>query len=181
MLIIVNGTPSSGKTSASREFIEIIDDLFVYASYDNFKEMLPQKYSSINPSDGFYVKKYSSGGHQIIIGKIGNKFLLQSIKAVESLLLDNWNVIFDIVESDQEILFHMLNKFKKICSVKSFYLYANHQEIKNRQNSRDDRDIDTTQYFIDKMKDIEKLHDFSLDTSKMNPSNIAYYIKNRIN
>ena len=60
MLIIVNGTPSSGKTSASREFIEIIDDLFVYASYDNFKEMLPQKYSSINPSDGFYVKKYST-------------------------------------------------------------------------------------------------------------------------
>mgnify|MGYP000451088703 CR=1 FL=1 len=180
MLIIINGCPSSGKTSASKEFIETSDDLFLYQSYDSFMETLPSKYFSTSPNEGFYAKEYCAGGYQIIRGEIGNKIFLQSVGHIKSLLLEGFNVVFDIVESDKEILSNMIDDFSKICPIKSFYLYADNQVISNRQRSRSDREIDLTKFFIDQMKDIGQCHDFSVDTSKMDPLNISYFIKNRI-
>jgi len=181
MLIIINGAPSAGKTSAAKEFIRIFDKkLFLYASYDDLLLMLPRRYFSTYPNDGFYVKNYDKGGHQIIKGDLGEKFLMQSIKMIGSWLESGWNVVFDIVEQDEEKLLYMKNSFLKFGPVKSFYLYAKPDVIKKRQDERNDRAFDSTLFFVEKTKAVEELHDFKLDTSEMNPANIAYFINNRL-
>lgn len=181
MLVIINGVPSAGKTSAAKEFIRIFDEkLFLYESYDNALLMLPPRHFSINPNDGFYIKNYEKGGHQIVKGELGERFLWQSINAVGGWLKDGWNVVFDVVEQDREKLLFMKKNFAAFAPVVSFYFYAKPEVIKKRQQGRDDRPADSTLFFTEEMKGVEDLHDFKLDVSEMSPSNIANFMRNRV-
>jgi chloramphenicol 3-O-phosphotransferase len=146
MIVLINGTSCSGKSTISAQVQEKLGDGWLYFSMDAYLSMLGPKFEGLHPdnlevcipNDICYAKKHSDGTYEIKLGPLCTR-LNDTIPEVLILMAEQgFNIIVDSVISsmDEFILYKKkLEKYGLLC----VYLYASEKIITQREAERGDR------------------------------------------
>lgn len=95
MIILLNGTSSSGKSTLTQSLQQKLGDGWLFFSMDGYLSMLGSKYWGLHPdnpnvctpNDICYAKQHADGTYEIIIGERCEK-LYQTIPDVIALIAE---------------------------------------------------------------------------------------------
>ncbi|MFC5528333.1 chloramphenicol phosphotransferase CPT family protein [Cohnella yongneupensis] len=167
IIVFLNGTSSSGKTSISTQLINQDKQKFYHLSVDEFIkgifEFLDAKYPDINPS----TKEDEQKAFQILLDPIISMFY-SSIKAFSAI---GMNVVVDTV-LDNEYWFNACLDLFKGHSILYVGVQCSLQELQRREQLRGDRHIGLAQSQYNKVHSYGE-YDIELNTEEMRPDECA--------
>lgn len=186
MIIIINGTSSSGKSTVSAELHSKLGDGWLYFSMDGYLSLLGPKFWGLHPdnhdvclpNDICYAKKHADETYEIIIGERCSK-LYATIPDVLALIAEKGFHI--IVDS----LIATLDEFKSYKEALTpygllfVYLYASEKTIAQREAARGDRLNGSALHWL-KTFECQSVCDFSFNTEEATIKTISQQIIQQI-
>jgi chloramphenicol 3-O phosphotransferase len=160
VILLFNGTSSSGKTSLAKALQKILPQQYLHLQLDAFRAMEPVGYFS---------------SEQAALGSLRVAALCRSMHAaVSQFAAHGQNVIFDHVLSD-DAWRYLFEDFAE----QQIYLVSVHcaaEELLRRERTRCDREPGLA------LSQIERIHrnreyDFSIDTSHSSPADCALAVR----
>lgn len=162
MIIILNGTSSSGKTSIANKLLEKLNAPYFFFSVDNFlSPSMPQRINFEIPEDLKLIDESISGF---------NKALGAYASHIEYMIVDH--VLQNPKWYDE--IFNSLNR-KDVLFIG---VTAPLSIIEERENKREDRKSGTARAQYEQMSKFT--YDLIVDTSKMSPDECANLIINQL-
>lgn len=146
MIIIINGTSSSGKSSACQALQQRLGEGWLYFGTDGYLSMLGDKFLGLHPdnpevctpNDICYAKKHKDGTYEITPGKLCSKLYTTIPDILGIIANQGFNIIVDAFITTQEDFNTYKDKLRKYgtCFV---YLHASEEIIAGREEARGDR------------------------------------------
>lgn len=173
MIIILNGTSSSGKSTIAQALQQRLGDGWLYFCMDDYLSMLGPKFGGLNPdnpevcipNEVCYAKKHSDDTYEIMTGKLCSE-LYATIPAVLELMASRgFNIIVDTFIATNEEFVPYKAKLEQYSPL-FVYLYAPEHIIYAREKARGDRLIGSANHWL---KTFECANEFKL---KMNTAEI---------
>jgi len=171
-VIILDGCPSSGKTTIAEEIQASIGDPYLYAGIDTFVHMIPENWisfsSELNKVKGIeFIFSTDEGGKSMI--KLGvnptvEKLVRGYVNAIKGLAEAGNNVIADGVITKKEWFDYIKETFDDLttCYVG---LYAPLEVLEKRESARWDLDGQARGHFKE-VYELQKEYDLFIDTSE---------------
>ena len=146
MIIIINGTSSSGKSTVAHALQRHLGDGWLYFSMDDYLSMLGAKYEGLHPdnpdvckpNDIIYAKKHPDGSHEILIGELCAKLFATISDVLALIAAQGFNIIVDSFLTTMIEFNAYKEKLKKHAPI-FIYLYASEKTITAREEARGDR------------------------------------------
>ena len=151
VVIILNGTSSSGKSTLAKSLQNILKPTFLHVSLDSFGEMFPEEF--YDRPDGFKI------------------ILLAMISCVKTLSSEGYNIIIDGVLEEKDSLSTILENLQN-AHVLTVGVYCNLEILKIREVARSDRRIGMAGQQLQYIHYDHK-YDFEVDTSHKAASALA--------
>jgi chloramphenicol 3-O phosphotransferase len=181
-IIILDGSPSVGKTTIALSIQENKEEPFLYAGIDSFVQMFPSKWISFNPQsmkpEGLeFVFTKDKEGQPVIrfaTGQYGERLIHGYINAIKGLAAAGNNVIADGVITKKEWLEYMHTCLEGFacCYVG---LYAPLKVLEAREARRfEPKGVARGRF--DDVYSLKKQYDLFIDTSKTKPEKAAKQI-----
>lgn len=156
IILLLNGTSSSGKTSLAKALQAALPQQYLHVQLDAFRGMEPVGYFS---------------REQAASGSLRLAALCRAMHAtVAAFVAHGQNVILDHVLS-VEAWHYLFEDFKE----QTFYLVGVHcsiEELVRRERARGDREHGLAESQVDRIHE-NREYDFSVDTSRSNPTDCA--------
>jgi len=146
MIIILNGTSSSGKSTIAQALQHQLSDGWLYFSMDGYLSMLGPKFWGLSPDNPevclpneiCYAKKHNDETYEIITGKLCSE-LYATIPDVLKLMANRgFNIIVDTFIATNEEFVSYKEKLEKYNPL-FVYLHAPEHIIYDREKARGDR------------------------------------------
>lgn len=171
IIIILNGTSSSGKTSIVRALQNLLEEPFLEAGIDKFIWMLPHRYLDRPLWDDVLGKANRAGqtGHQLVLGMH---------RAVEALCLSGINVIMDHVLVENAWWQDCLDRFQKLPAF-LIGVQCPLDVLEERERDRKNRTLGQARLQFDIVHG-KRVYDLEVDTSIQSAEDCAFLIRERI-
>lgn len=186
MIIIINGTSSSGKSSVCQVLQRKLGDGCLNFGTDGYLSMLGNKFLELNPNnpdvctpnDICYAKKHDDGSYEIVPGKLCSKLYQTIPDILDVVAKQGFNIVVDSFITTQDELKPYKERLAKY-NMFFVYLYATEQIIESREETRGNRlkgsAIHWLKHFVCKDD-----HDIIVDTSAVSVEEICNKILNHI-
>jgi len=186
VIIFLNGTSSSGKTSIAKELQRQLDEPFLHVAVDHFLQMMPDICFGIDPtegevaSQGIYWKTVNHGDQtwfEIHVGLLGHRLMSGMHRAMAVLAAGN-NLIIDDVLLYREWLedyLLVLRTFKVLFVRVSCPI----EVVERREYERGDRMVGQARGDFARVH-AHQLYDLEVDTSISSPIECAQQIMHRL-
>ena len=187
MIIFLNGSSSSGKTSIAKELQKMFDVPLLHMGIDNFLLMMPrekkwfermseQEYSSTGP--GFTLVDTTENDKPMIrieFGPWGEKLVTGMYEAIAAMVSQGFSVIVDDVVQRKESLECAVRSFKPF---KTYFIGVKCpiKILEKREKERGDRAITMARGMYKRVHSFSS-YDFEVDTSQYTPQECAEKIK----
>jgi len=188
MIIIINGTSSTGKSTLSQELQKSLGDGWLNFNTDGYLSMLGPKFLGLHPDNPelchpneiCYAKKHPDGTYEIVPGPLCSK-LYRTIPDILALLAEQgFNIIADSFIPTLEDLNAYKDKLDKPGGGVLFvYLYAPQDVILTREEGRGDRLKGSALHWL-KSFECEKGHDLIINTHEISMGKIVEMILEKI-
>ncbi len=182
MIIFLNGTSSSGKSTVSEILLQRLGDGWLYFNMDDYLSMLGPKFFGLHPdnkeitqpNDVCYAKKHADGTYEIITGELCSR-LFSTIPDVLALLaVQGFNIIVDsFITTMAELNSYKekLNKYNFFC----VYLNASENVITVREELRGNRLKGSAIHWLKKIE-CKDAFDLKINTDENSPHDITQII-----
>lgn len=186
MIIIINGTSSSGKSTLSAKLQNRLGDGWLFFSTDGYLGMLGSKFDGLHPdnkevcepNDICYAKAHDDGTYEIVPGALCSKLYVTIPAALQLLAMQGFNIIVDsFITTMDDFLFYR-EKLEKH-GLLFIYLYAPELVISAREEARGDRLKGSALHWL-KSFECEPACDLKFDTSELNINEITNTIVNYV-
>jgi len=187
MIIIINGTSSSGKSTISAKLQSQLGDGWLYFSMDGYLSMLGSKFGGLHPdnqevctpNDICYAKKHSNGTYEIITGDLCSK-LYTTIPDVLALIAEKgFHIIVDSFIATMDEFISYKEKLDNY-GLLFVYLYASEKIISQREEERGDRLKGSALHWL-KTFECQSVCDLSFNTEEADINKISEDIMKKIN
>ena len=186
-IIILDGSPSVGKTTIAKQIQEIAEEPFYYFPIDDFMKKLPSRWirftDDLSTVDGigFQLTTDQNGKAEIKFkaGLYGEKLIQGYINAIKGFSEAGNNVIADAIITDPKWLQWMTNTFSSF-PTHFIGLTAPLEVLESREKRRFEPQ-GTTRGRYKEVYEIEKAYDLMIDTSKVKPEQAAKKILKLVN
>ncbi len=168
LIVFLNGTSSSGKTTIARALQDKLEEPYMYVSVDDFIRMYPEKY--LNPTNQ---------AEAIILSHLIAAAVSGFQKCVASLAQSGNNVIVDHVLQEDGWLKECVVNWKDL-DVLFVGVRCPLAIAEQREKERGDRDTGTAQYQFERVHK-HGLYDLEVDTSVLDVSECVTRIMALIN
>jgi len=168
LVIFLNGTSSSGKTTIAKALQDKLEEPFMYVSVDDFFHMYPEKY--LNPTNQDEV---------IILSHLIPTVVSGLHKCVASLAQSGNNVLVDHVLQENGWLKECVENWKDL-DVLFVGVRCPLRIAEQREKERGDRNIGTAQYQFERVHS-HGLYDLEVDTSVLDVNECVTRIMALIN
>jgi chloramphenicol 3-O phosphotransferase len=187
VIILLNGTSSSGKTSIAKELQRQLDKPFLHVGVDNFLEMVPEICFGVDPteddisSQGIYRKTVNDGNetwYEIHVGQFGHQLMSGMRRAMAALAATGNNLIIDDVILYREWLedyLLVLQKFEVLFVRVSCPL----EVVEEREYERGDRMVGQAKGDFARVH-THQIYDLEVDTSVFSPAQSTQQIIRRL-
>lgn len=186
MIVIINGTSSSGKSTISAELQSKLGDGWLYFSMDNYLSMLGPKFEGLHPdnqevcipNDICYAKKHTNGTYEIVTGALCSKLYATIPNVLAMLAETGFHIIVDsFITTMDEFIFYK-KKLEKY-GLLFVYLYASEKIITQREEARGDRLKGSALHWL-KAFECESVCDLSFNTEEADIGKISEDIVKRV-
>lgn len=186
MIILINGTSSSGKSTLSLELQKQLGDGWLYFSMDDYLSMLGAKFAGLHPDNPevctpnaiCYAHQHEDGAYEIVTGELCLR-LFNTIPDVISLLArQGFHLIIDSLITtfiEHEMFKSKLEQF----GILFVYLYAPESVIAQREMQRGDRLKGSALHWL-KAFECESACDLSFNTAEISLEEMSRNIIGRI-
>jgi chloramphenicol 3-O phosphotransferase len=182
-IIILDGSPSVGKTTIAEKLQEIMEEPYLYFPIDLFVRRLPTGWIQFardltRPAALTYKMETDSEGKPKItleIGPVGEKLIQGYLNAIQGFSTAGNHVIGDAIITDAKWLESMERTFLHL-PVYFIGLFAPLEELEKREKSRFELP-GTTRGRFDPVYSLSKEYDLFIDTSKLSSEEAAEKIK----
>lgn len=186
-IIILDGSPSVGKSTIARQIQEMADEPFYYFPIDDFMKKLPSRWiqftDNLSLVEGIgYQMDTDPNGKPLIrfkAGPIGEKLIKGYILAIKGFSESGNHVIADAIITDQVWLEWMEEAFHALPTL-FVGLHAPLEVLEVRERKRFEP-TGTTRGRYAEVYGIEKPYDLTIDTSKINAEKAAQMILKQLN
>jgi chloramphenicol 3-O phosphotransferase len=168
LVIFLNGTSSSGKTTIAKALQDKLEEPYMYVSVDDFFHMYPEKY--LNPTNQ---------DEAIILSHLIPTVVSGLHKCVASLAQSGNNVLVDHVLQENGWLKECVENWKDL-DVLFVGVRCPLRIAEQREKERGDRNIGTAQYQFERVHS-HGLYDLEVDTSVLDVNECATRIMALIN
>jgi len=178
-VIILDGSPSVGKSTISREIQEIAEDPYFYFSIDDFMKKLPSRWieftDDLNLVNGLGYQLLSDEEGKPMIrfkaGPVGEKLIKGYINAIKGISDAGNPVIADAIITDPKWLEWLADRFEGY-PIFLIGLRAPLSVLENREKKRYEPPGMTRGRF-DEVYGFEKPYQLEIDTSQTSPQKAA--------
>jgi chloramphenicol 3-O phosphotransferase len=168
LVILLNGTSSSGKTTIAKALQDKLEEPYMYVSVDDFFHMYPEKY--LNPTNQ---------DEAIILSHLIPTVVSGLHKCVASLAQSGNNVLVDHVLQENGWLKECVENWKDL-DVLFVGVRCPLRIAEQREKERGDRNIGTAQYQFESVHS-HGLYDLEVDTSVLDVNECVTRIMALIN
>jgi chloramphenicol 3-O phosphotransferase len=168
LVIFLNGTSSSGKTTIAKALQDKLEEPYMYVSVDDFFHMYPEKY--LNPTNQ---------DEAIILSHLIPTVVSGLHKCVASLAQSGNNVLVDHVLQENGWLKECVENWKDL-DVLFVGVRCPLRIAEQREKERGDRNIGTAQYQFERVHS-HGLYDLEVDTSVLDVNECVTRIMALIN
>ena len=187
-VIILNGTSSVGKSSIANQIHLLSKESFLHFCMDNFLSCLSPRFDGLGKDHitkrscdarlGFFTSDIETG-YRIHSGPLGKKLFSTMPEVIATIASKSLNLVVPVVLDNLSSFEH----FKKcLNNFETHYIYidCNRDEIQKRELARGDRLKGTSLDLLDNFQ-TQHLHDFSIDSTKLSPKELAGNIIQKLN
>lgn len=186
MIIIVNGTSSSGKSSVCQTLHKLLGDGWLLFDTDNYLSMLGDKFLGLHPSnqqvctpnDICYAKKHQDGTYEIVPGKLCSRLYSTIPNVINTIAKQGFNIIVDSFITTAEDLKIYKEELREY-NILVVYLYASESVITQREEARADRLKGSAIHWL-KTFDCQEKCDLNIDTGDLSVTEICDIIRQKI-
>lgn len=183
-LLLLDGAPSSGKSTLATSFQRSCEQSWIYLRIDDFMKCLAPQYRQLRLDEtaenpGVLVlqsfDKKNNPLIQVRFGEIGLEHLESYMIAVTTLVKSGRNVIADMILTEEA----WMERLQELCQGIKFYfvgLYAPLDVLLRREREREESPGMARGRYEEVYADWKK-HDLLLDTSKTNIEGCIHQIK----
>lgn len=184
VVIFLNGTSSSGKTSLARELQAAWTTPLVYLALDTFIGMLPFKYTGQGEkaAEGFELFPAGSQGEVLTgyrMGRFGHLLNHRMAELARGLASDGLDVVIDHVLIDED----SYAPFPEALAGYAVWLIGVRCEIEEterREQQRDDRFPGLSRFQHSRVHWARALYDFEVDSTQSSPGELSREVIRRL-
>lgn len=186
MLIIINGTSSTGKSTVCRTLQQCLGEGWLNFSTDGYLSMLGDRFSELHPdnpnvctpNDVCYAKRYDDDTYQIVAGPLCSQLYSTIPDVLARLATQGFHLIVDAFIPTRGDL----NHYKTVLAQwGTFFVYlsATEETIAAREEARGNRLKGSAIHWL-RTFDCQPVSDLVIDTTSLSVENIGDLILNAI-